>query len=692
MSEQFISPQTLKLLVDSKAESRQKGMREVLMKAIVVFREFPPDEAYAIITREMHEAESILLRTTIAAYRRGGLAVVRAFVHSLPAKTHPDGVIKYFTTIVFDCVADVDATVRLAAFEAAHVLVRQFKYQLLDICFVQVFSGIARGINDNDKKVAILAGEVSSLIREVVTNNDSFKINMDLFVTFITETLEPYSQATKDELFSDSPVLQWCLEWINYMLDLPGDELILLLWRFLKPLLILSGTRGGPLLIQVLKKCLRDMKDAFHRDVKMELPLLLSITTECVEESEFTTTKRISLQWILELFLIGSNELLHLIHTALNACMLQLGSKDLETRLAAQNVNNRLMQLVAITPKDDKVVSYDAVLRVVRDRLSGRGTEETRVASMEWITLVFQANPKVVENEFTVTFDMVLILLCDQSAHVLHKCIETLCLISGEKHFDYFIVQLIELIHAKADILLPKVPTIIKQLQLRYQEENLEQSEKLCLKLAGVLSQHEDKRFLEKMVITLSTLVLTSREFLPLREILHCGIHDKRAKHIFLGMYECWRYNPVAALSLCLLARVYEHAFQLIKLIGAAELSAATLLQIERLVRLLETPVFSYIRMEIMEPSKSLPLVQTLFAFQLILPQTSPQYQSLYRRLKTVPSLAILEREARIHDVENDDNQMMWNELLELSKEAQQCISEFERKLVLQRLGDNGFS
>ncbi|KAH9597822.1 Vacuole morphology and inheritance protein 14 [Trypanosoma melophagium] len=691
MAEQFISPQTLKLLLDSKAESRQKGMRDVSMKATIVFREFPPDEAYAIITRELHETESILLRITIATYRRGGLAVVRAIVQSLPSRTHPTDVIKYITDIIFQSVADADATVRLAAFEAAHALVRQLQYQLLDLCFGEVFNGIAVGINDNDRRVALLAGEVSLLLREVVTINDSFTIKMDLFVDFITKTLEPYSKVTKDGLVSDSPVLQWCLEWIDHVLDLPGDKLILLLWRFLKPLLILSGTRGGPLITQVLQKCLRDMKDVFHRNVKVELPLLLSITTECVEESEFTTTKRISLKWIFELFLIGSDELLHLIHSALMACVLQLGSKDLETRLAAQNVNNKLMQLVAVTPRDDKGISYDAILRVVTERLSGRSTEETRVASMEWITLVFQANPKVVEDEFTSTFDMVLILLCDQSAHVLHKCIETLCLISGEKHFEYFIVQLVRLIHAKADILLPKVPTIIKQLQLRYQEENLDQAEKLCLKLAEVLSLHEDKRFLEKVVVILSTLVLTSREFLPLREILRCSIGDERARKIFLGMYECWRYNSVAALSLCLLTRVYEHAFQLIKLMGVAELSAATLLQLERLVRLLETPVFSYIRMEIMEPSKSLPLVQTLFAFQLILPQSSPQYQSLYRRLKTIPSLASLEREARIHDVDNG-NRAMWNGLLELSKEAQRCVSDFERKLVLQRLGETGFA
>ncbi|RNF19652.1 HEAT repeat-containing protein [Trypanosoma cruzi] len=690
MSDTLISPQTLKLLVDSKVESRQKGARDVASKTAVIFVKYPLVEAYDIVTRELREAEASLLSVNSPMHRRGGLGAVRAIVGSLPSRTHPSEVVSLLSSIIFESFTDVDATVRLAALEAAHALVRQLRIQLLDVCFMQVFWGLASCINDHDGRVALLAGEVSLSLRELITGNEPFKFQTEQFVNFITELLEPYSNTTNNEKTFDLLVVNWCVEWIGHVLDLPGDELILLLWRFLKPLLMISGRCGGGEVTRLLQKCLRDTKDAFYRHMSVQLDSLLLIAAECVEGAEVAVTRKNALEWMLELLNIATDELVHLIGRVIMAFLLQLGSKDLETRLAAQNVNHRLMQLVTLKQDGVKNVPHDAVLKSVASQLTGRGNEESRVAALEWIALILHTDAAVVERGFSETFETVLILLCDQSAHVVHKCIETLCLISGETNFDYFVSRLVDLFHAKADVLLPKAPTIIKQLQLRYQGEDLSQCEKLCLKLSSVLSVHEDKRFLEKVVITLSTLVLTSREFLPLREILNRGVDDERARTTFVGMYQCWRYNTVAALSLCLLSRAYEHAFQLIQFMGSLEMSAATLLQLERLVRLIESPIFAYIRMSLMEPSRCLPLVQTLFSMQLILPQGSPQHSLLYRRLKLIPSLVTLERESQARGVSKKESPIDWSQLLELSREAQRCISDFERRLLLQRLGDTG--
>ncbi|RNF26970.1 HEAT repeat-containing protein [Trypanosoma conorhini] len=690
MSDAFISPQALKLLLDSKVESRQKGARDVAAKTAAVFEKYPSAEAYDIVTRELREAEVSLLSVAAATYRRGGLGAVRAIVGSLPERTHPREVVSLLSSMVFESVTDVDAAVRLAALEAAHALVRQLQSQLLEVCFMQVFWGLASCVNDHDGRVALLAGEVSLSLREVITGNESFKLQTDLFVAFVTEVLAPYSSATSKEQALDLPLLNWCFAWISHVLDLPGDELILLLWRFLKPLLIISGRCGGGEVTRLLQKCLRDTREAFSRHMKVQLDSLLSIAAECVEEAQVALTRKNALEWMFELLNFGTDELVHLIHRAVAASLSQLGSKDLETRLAAQNVNHRLMQIVALRQVGTRDVPYDAVLRGVTSQLTGRGNEESRVAALEWIALVLHKDAAVVESGFSETFETVLVLLCDQSAHVVHKAIETLCLISGEHKFDHFISRLVDLFHAKADVLLPKAPTIIKQLQLRYQGEDLSQCEKLCLKLSAVLSVHEDKRFLEKVVITLSTMVLTSREFLPLREILNRGVGDERARTTLVGMYPCWRYNTVAALSLCLLSRAYEHAFQLIQFMGSLEMSAAALLQLERLVRLIESPIFAYIRISLMEPSRCLPLVRTLFSMQLILPQGSPQQSLLYRRLKVIPSLVTLERESQAREASKEESPIDWNRLLQLSKEAQRCVSDFERRLALQRLGDTG--
>lgn len=687
MGESFVPARSFKLLVDGKVELRQKGAKEVSQKVSTVFRSSSITEAYEITTKELHEIERSLLRTTSPTYRRGGMIAIRAIIASLPPRNHEQRLVEDLATIVFDSVADVDVSVRMAAFEAAHALVRNLQQQLLNFCFLRTFRGVACGISEGDKRVVLLAREVSSAIRELVTGNDNFSFKTELFVTFINETLAPFCCATGDEGSTHSAVVEWCLEWIYHVLNLPGDDFIIQLWQLLKPLLLLSGTYNGSEVLSLLQKCLGKTKDAFTRHVDVRVAKLVSIACECVQDANAALEKKSALEWISELHTVGALELLDLTDGVVKACLSQLGSKDLETRLAAQKVNQKITQFIAAPRDDTKAIPYEAVLKGVLEQLADRSVEEVRVAALEWIVLVLHAAPDVLECCFDASFDTTVALLCDRSLHVVHKCIEVLCLISGEVHFDHFIARLVDLIHTKADVLLPKVPTIIKQLQLRYQEEDLGQCEKLCLKLADVVSSHKDKRFVEKFVITLNTMLLTSRELLPLREVLHRGVDDARAREAFLGLYNCFCYNTVSALSLCFLSRAYEHAYQLVRFMGSCEMSANTLVQLERLVRLIETPALSYVRIALMEPSKCLPLVRTLFAMQLILPQCSPQYMILYRRIKTIPSLARLESEDSANAVQGSNN-AIWEQLLNQSKEAQRCTAEFERRFFLQQMGD----
>nr|CCC91461.1 conserved hypothetical protein [Trypanosoma congolense IL3000] len=650
-----------------------------------VFQSYPITEAYEVVARELHEVERTLLRATTPSYRRGGLIAVRAVVTSLPFRTHEQELVETISARVFSGAADVDVSVRLAAFEAFHALVRNFQQQLLNCCFLHTFRALACGITDGDKRVLLLAREVSSAIRELVIANDTSLFKMELFVTFVNETFAPYCCATGDGGLANSVVIEWILEWISYLLNLPGDDFILQLWRLLKPLLILSGTYNGSEVLSQLQRCLEKTKDAFGRHKDVQIAKLVSIASECVHDAEVLLVKKNALEWVSELYNVGAAGLVDLIGDVVRITISQLGSRDLETRLVAQKANQRITQFALNPQGNTRPIPFDLVLKAVLKQLADCSAEETRIAALEWIVLVQHMDPQVVENDFDMSFDVTVGLLCDRSLHVVHKAIEVIYLISGEEHFDQFVTHLINLTHAKADVLLSRAPTIIKQLQLRYQGKDLEECEKLCLRLAAVVSSHEDKRFVEKFVITLSTLLLTSREFLPLREVLHKGVDDARARTTFLGLYDCFCYNTVSTLSLCLLSRAYEHAYQLVRLMGSSELSANTLVQLERLARLIETPAFSYIRIALMEPSKCLPLVRTLFAIQLILPQCSPQYSLLYRRIKAIPCLARLESENQAYDAQKGSDPI-WDQLLEQSKQAQDCITDFERKFFLQQM------
>jgi len=78
----------------------------------------------------------------------------------------------------------------------------------------------------------------------------------------------------------------------------------------------------------------------------------------------------------------------------------------------------------------------------------------------------------------------------------------------------------------------------------------------------------------------------------------------------FVALFRSWCYNAVATFSLCLLAQAYEQAYNLLQILfvplssevfwpglmlcsAELEMTVNMLIQIDKLVQLLESPVFT---------------------------------------------------------------------------------------------------
>ena len=60
-------------------------------------------------------------------------------------------------------------------------------------------------------------------------------------------------------------------------------------------------------------------------------------------------------------------------------------------------------------------------------------------------------------------------------------------------------------------------------------------------------------------------------------------------------------YLQIATLALCILAGCYSHAGDIIVAIGDQEVTVDMLTELDRLVQLLESPIFTFVRMEVSE-------------------------------------------------------------------------------------------
>ena len=74
--------------------------------------------------------------------------------------------------------------------------------------------------------------------------------------------------------------------------------------------------------------------------------------------------------------------------------------------------------------------------------------------------------------------------------------------------------------------------------------------------------------------------------------------------HLFRSLYPSWCHSAGAVLSLCFLAQTYAHACDLVAALADVPLGVEVLVQIDRLVQLLETPIFTFLRLQLLQPAR----------------------------------------------------------------------------------------
>ncbi|KAJ2782359.1 hypothetical protein GGI15_002942, partial [Coemansia interrupta] len=115
---------------------------------------------------------------------------------------------------------------------------------------------------------------------------------------------------------------------------------------------------------------------------------------------------------------------------------------------------------------------------------------------------------------------------------------------------------------------------------------------------------------------------------------------NEESHRLFVSLFRAWSYNPAACLTLCLLSQHYEIGAELITAFGqlTQDMTVSFLVQLDKLVQLIESPVFTYLRLQLLDPMQYPLLVRTLYGLLMMLPQSSA-FAILRNRLSTVAML-----------------------------------------------------
>lgn len=106
------------------------------------------------------------------------------------------------------------------------------------------------------------------------------------------------------------------------------------------------------------------------------------------------------------------------------------------------------------------------------------------------------------------------------------------------------------------------------------------------------------------MVQILNLILLTAPELTALRKGLKDCFHGGSSaedRQVFVKLFECWSHNAVATFSLCLLAQAYQLSMCLIQRFAEIDVTVGFLMQADKLVQLLESPIFINLRLQLLE-------------------------------------------------------------------------------------------
>ncbi|KAM9780202.1 protein VAC14 homolog [Neosynchiropus ocellatus] len=370
----------------------------------------------------------------------------------------------------------------------------------------------------------------------------------------------------------------------------------------------------------------------------------------------------------------------------------------------------------ASTDRPQVTLDLDGIVQVLDRHLHDSSTGMmTRIAVLKWLYHLYIKTPRKMFRHTDSLFPMLLKTLSDESDEVILKDLEVLAEIasspagqteptgtcdnvdnklqlkvpegikSGQQsgpacktadsspstpsmnsYFYKFMINLLKRFSLERKLLENRGAFIIRQLCLLLHAENIFHS------MADILLKEEDLKFASTIVQTLNTILLTSAELFQLRNQLK-DLRTQESRALFCCLYRSWCHNPVATVSLCFLTQNYKHAYDLIQKFGDLEVTVDFLMEVDKLVQLIESPIFTYLRLQLLDVENNPYLIKALYGLLMLLPQ-SQAFQLLSNRLRCVPNPELMRTV--------DESKYMDSKLQSASKRA--CYTNMDYSELLQ--------
>ncbi|KAK9105904.1 hypothetical protein Scep_022748 [Stephania cephalantha] len=515
---------------------------------------------------------------------------------------------------VFSCFSDPDSTVRYYACETLYNIAKVVRGDLIAF-FTQIFDLLCKLSADPDSNVQSAAHLLNSLVKDIVTESDNFSV--EEFIPLLTERMDVFNPFVR----------QFLIGWITVLDSVPDIDMLGFLPDFLDGLFDMLSDPLPEIRQQAdsaLSEFLEEIKNLPSLDYDRMAEILVR---RAVSLHDFT--RQTSITWMNELVKLGGHLVVPYYANILGVILPCISDKEQEIRAVAHEINEELQSIIA---EQSDGINIGEILFIATRQLSNEW-EATRIEALLWIRNLLTRYRSEVVALLDDIFDALLRALSDPSDKVVLLVLDVHARIAVDALlFHQLAVSLLQKFRIDQSLLHKRGALIICQLCVSLDAERVYRD------LARILEREPDLDFASIMVQALNMILLTSSELYELRALLKQSLVDTAGRDFFISLYSSWCHSSTALLSLCLLAQAYQHASCVIWLLVEEDINAKFLVQLDKLICLLETPVFSHIRLQLLEPSKYMCLLKVLYGLLMLLPQQSAAFRTLRTRLKTVPS------------------------------------------------------
>ncbi|KAF8117482.1 hypothetical protein N665_0009s0011 [Sinapis alba] len=548
-------------------------------------------------------------------HRKGGVLALAAVTVGLSSEAPQ--YLEQIVPPVIQSFSDQDSRVRYYACEALYNIAKIVRGEFI-FFFNQIFDALCKLSADSDPTVQSAAHVLDGLVKDIVTESDEFSV--EEFIPLLKErmnVLNPF-------------VRQFLVEWITVLDGVPDFDMLGFLPDFLDGLFNMLSDPSHEIrqqAVSALSEFLQEIKNSPSVDYGRMAEILVQRASF---PDEFTRLTAIT--WINEFVQLGGEQLVRYYADILGAILPCISDKNEKIRVVAHETNDELRS-IHVEPSDGFDVG--AILSVAKRQLSS-DHEATRIEALNWILTLLNKHRAEVMCFFYDIFDTLLKALSDSSDDVVLLVLEVHAGVAKDpQHFRHLIVFLIHNFRADNSLLERRGALIVRRLCV------LLDAERVYRELSTILEGEDNLDFASTMVQALNLILLTSSELSKLRNLLRGSLVSREGKELLVALYASWCHSPMAIISLCLLAQAYQHASVVIQSLVEEDINVKFLVQLDKLIRLLETPIFTYLRLQLLEPGRHPWLLKTLYGLLMLLPQQSAAFGILQTRLKAVPTYSI---------------------------------------------------